>query len=306
MRFVFSFLLLCSLSATAQAEKPTIVTSIKPVHALVAGVTAGVTEPVLLIQGAASPHDYSLRPSDVRAIGNADAVFWIGESLESVLAKPLANAPGVRSVALLTAPGLTLLPVREGGVWEGHTDDDDHNHAHDHAHAADDPHVWLNPHNAQIMVRHIAAVLGELDPAHAERYRQNAADLDARLAALDRELAAALEPVKNTPYIVFHDAYQYFEQRYTLSAVGAITLHPEQQPGARRVVEIRDHIRERQARCVFSEPQFQADLVTTLLADTGAQSAVLDPLGAELAAGETAYFELLRGLAAGLVGCLKP
>lgn len=313
MRFICIFMLLGGLLSTTHAGDLAIVASIKPIHALVAGVTVGVSEPVLLMSGTASPHDYSLRPSDLRALNSAAVVFWVGPALESVLVKPLANTSTTRSVALLTTPGLTRRPLRAGGMWEGHehaeeqAHEQEHEQAHEQEHeqAAHDPHIWLDPHNAQVLVRQIAAVLSEVDPVHAAHYQQNAAALDARLAALDQELAATLAPVRDIPYMVFHDAYQYFEQRYGLNAVAAVTLHPEQPPGARRVVELRERIRTLHARCVFSEPQFQADLVTTLLADTGAHSGILDPIGADLAAGEAAYFALLRGLAAGLTACLR-
>lgn len=289
------------LAAAAQAGPPRVVASIAPVYALVAGVMAGVAEPVLLLRGSASPHDYSLRPSDVRAINAADVAFWIGPALEGVLVKTLANAAQVRSVALLEAPGVERLPRRQGGAWGDH----DHGHDHDPAHPDDaDPHVWLDPRNAMAMTRHIAAVLGDLDPGNADRYRQNAQALLSRLEQLDQELAASLAPLKDAPYVVFHDAYHYFERRYGLHPLGAITVNPEQPPGARRIRDIRDRIRAGQARCVFSEPQFQPDLIATLLEGTGAGSGVLDPVGAGLEADTDAYFTLLRGLAGALRGCL--
>lgn len=291
------------------AAQPVVVASIKPVHALVAGVMQGVGEPRLLIPGGASPHEYSLRPSDTRALGTAQVVFWIGPDLESVLVKPLANAKTARSVALIDAPGLTILPLRAGGAWEAHEHGADHaghaDHADDHDSAASrDAHVWLDPINAIAMVRRMVVVLSEMDPAHQTEYARNGAVLIERLDRLDRQLASDLAPVREQPYLVFHDAYHYFERRYDLNAVGSVVLDPEQRPGAKRVAEIQARVREHQVRCVFSEPQFQPALVETVIAGGNARRGVLDPLGADLPAGPDAYFQLLRGLSEALRGCL--
>ena len=299
-RWVLSWALLFA-PLVAVAAQPRVAASIKPAHALAAGVMQGVGEPRLLIPGGASPHEYSLKPSDVRTLGAAQVVFWIGPELESFLVKPLANAPTARSVALMDAPGVTILPLREGGVWETL----DHDHDHDHVPAASrDAHVWLDPVNAIAMVRRMVAVLGEVDPIHQAEYERNGAALIERLERLNQQLAAALAPVREQPYLVFHDAYQYFERRYGLNAVGSVVLNPEQRPGAKRVAEIQARIQTLKVRCVFSEPQFQPALVETVIADSAARRGTLDPLGADLPAGPDAYFQLLEGLAEALRGCL--
>lgn len=282
----------------AFAAQPVVVASIKPVHALVAGVMQGVSEPLLLVPGGASPHDYSLKPSDARALGAAQAVFWIGPDLESFLVKPLANAQTARSVALINAPGVTVLPLRAGGAWEAH--DYDHDPV-----ASRDAHIWLDPVNAAAMVRQMVAVLGETDPAHQADFAHNGAVLVERLDRLNRQLALTLAPVREQPYLVFHDAYQYFERRYELNAAGSMVIDPERRPGAKRVAEIQARVRERKVRCVFSEPQFQPALVETVIVGSNARRGVLDPLGADLSAGPDAYFQLLQGLADALHGCLS-
>lgn len=300
-------LLLTALGAAG--TEPKVVASIKPVHSLVAGVMQGVGEPWLLVQGGASPHEYNLRPSDAGALNNAQVVFWIGPDLESFLVKPLNNAKGkVRATALLEAPGVTVLPLREGGTWEprqhGHEEHTERHRDHDHA-ASRDTHIWLDPVNAAAMTRQIVTVLGEVDPVHQADYARNGATLIERLNQLNQQVAAELTPVKNQPYVVFHDAYQYFERRYGLNGVGSIVLSPEQRPGAKRVTEIQKRIRELQVRCVFSEPQFPPALVETVIAGSNARRGVLDPEGgAELSAGPEAYFQLLRNLADALRTCL--
>ena len=282
--------------ADVAAEVPDVVASVKPIHSLVAGVMAGVAEPTLLVRGAASPHTYALRPSDATALEDADVVFWIGEPFETFLAKPLqALSDESRIVELAESEALALLPPREGGLWEPHLDG--------HGDGVDG-HMWLDPRNARIMTARIASVLAERDPEHAEIYRTNADALQARLDVLDAALAARLTPVKNVPFIVFHDAYQYLEKRYGLAGVGSITVSPEQPPGARRIQEVQEKIASRGARCVFSEPNFEPALVDMVTAGTPARSGVLDPEGASLAEGAELYFELLRGIGHSLRSCL--
>ncbi|MER2603703.1 MAG: zinc ABC transporter substrate-binding protein, partial [Candidatus Competibacter phosphatis] len=246
-------------------------------------------------------------------------VFWIGPDLESFLIRPLDNVKDkIRVVALLDAPGMTVLPLREGGAWEPHghehghdehgheTPEDGDDHEHEHVHQADhDPHVWLDPVNAIAMVRRIMTVLGEVDVAHRADYQRNGAALIERLDRLNQRLATELAPVRQQPYLVFHDAYQYFERRYDLDAIGSVTMSAERRPGAKRVADIQARIRDLQVRCVFSEPQFQPALVETIIAGSAARRGVLDPLGAELPPGPDAYFQLLQGLATSLHACLS-
>lgn len=298
------------LLATAAAAEPQVVASIRPVHSLVAGVMQGVGEPVLLLSGAASPHDYSLRPSDARALENATAIFWVGEGLEAFLAKPLGTLAGAaRIVALGEAEGIALLPTRAGGIRheEAHEEEphaEEHEHEDDHEHGAHDMHLWLDPDNAAAMVDAIVGALAAVDPANGTRYEANGRELRARLAALDEALREQLAPVADRPFVVFHDAYQYFVQRYGLNEVGAITVDPQRRPGAQRLTEIRARLQELGAACVFAEPQFEPAVVDTVIEGSAARKGVLDPLGATLEAGPEQYFLLLHGLAGALVDCL--
>jgi zinc transport system substrate-binding protein len=290
-----------------------VVASVKPIHSLVTGVMKGVAEPSLLVKGAASPHSFNLRPSDARALNQADLVFWVGEDLETFLTKPIKSLAGkAQPVALMEESGLTLLPTREGGAWEKHDDHGHDDHAHeDHAHEAEhehgthDAHVWLDVDNARKMVATIAGKLSERDSANAARYQANAASLTERLTALDAELKTTLAPVKDRPFVVFHDAYHYLEDRYGLNAVGAITVSPDQRPSAQRLSQLRSKISSLDAACVFAEPQFEPTLVTTVVEKTPAKRGTLDPLGAALDDGSELYFTLMRGMAASLVSCLK-
>jgi zinc transport system substrate-binding protein len=289
--------------AVAAADPPRVVTTIKPVHSLVAGVMAGVGEPTLLLDGAGSPHGHSLRPSQARALSQSEVVFWIGPELEAFMVRSLASLVGdAEIVALAAVPGLTRLPTREAGVWGpdqgAGQGDPDHGHT--------DMHLWLDPRNAEAMTRAIVAALATADPGNAARYDANGAALGERLQALDQALATRLAPVRERPFVVLHDAYQYLERRYDLNAVGAITVDPERRPGARRLREIRDRLQDLEAACVFSEPQLDSALVATIVEGTDARTAELDPLGAALDPGPDHYFQLMNRLADALIDCSSP
>jgi zinc transport system substrate-binding protein len=277
------------------------VVTVGPLHSLAAAVMAGRGVPALLLAGGSSPHAYALKPSDARKLARADVIVRLGPSLEGFLERPLANlAAGARIVTLVERAELIRLRAREGGVWEKR-DEEEHGHR-----ATVDPHLWLDPENAGRIAKIVAAALGEVDPEGAATYARNADDLGDRIEALERELRATLAPVRRAPYVVFHDAYQYFERRYGLNAIGSVAVDPERAPGARRLTEIRARIRDGGAACVFSEPQFRPRVLTTIVEGSGARLALLDPLGADLAPGPEAYFELMRRLARSLAACLAP
>lgn len=306
-----TFSLVCALfilsGATARAA-PLVVASIKPIDSLVAGVMAGThNSPYLLVPGAASPHTYSLRPSDMITLHSARIVFWVGPILETFLSQSLANLPPtVLRVALYKAPGVRLLPVRVGFGTESGTKASAYreNGGSKEAQAAINPHIWLDPHNAEAMVKDIARVLSRVDPENAARYRKNAQALEIRLSRLDLSLARKLAPVKNVPFMVYHDAYAYFDTRYDLNAVGALTVEPSLPPGARRLEAARRAIRRYGVRCLFREPEFVSPVVRTVTSGSRVRIGVLDPLGADLKPGPDLYFRLMHNLGDHLESCL--
>ncbi|MGF9691583.1 zinc ABC transporter substrate-binding protein ZnuA [Rhizobium sp. 0TCS1.26] len=318
------------MGAGGALAAPDVVVSIKPIHSLVAGVMQGVGVPTLIVEGAASPHTYSMKPSNARAVQNADVVFWIGPSMEAFLDKPLdALAGKAVVVALQDAPGLEKLNFREGGAFEAHDDGDEHGHAdhdaaeadadHQHDHAADDhaghdhaghghegfdTHLWLDPENAKALVKEIQAKLAAADPANVEAYGRNAMALLARIDTMDGDIARQIAPVRNKPFVVFHDAYQYFEHHYGVKVAGSVTVSPETAPGAERLREIQSKIVDLGATCVFAEPQFTPKLINVVTEGTKARHGVLDPEGATLKEGPDLYFDLMNGLSSSLVDCL--
>ncbi len=278
---------------------PRVAVTIKPIHSLAAAILDGVAEPKLLLDGAASPHSYALKPSDAKAIGEADAIVFVSKNLEVFLGKTIETLPAnARAIELQRTPGLTLLPVRDPGE-----DSEDHD-GHHHAEGGFDVHFWLDPLNAIAMTRDLARQFAEMDPKHAEQYRANALRLEGRLIALDAELKAKLAGLSGKPFIVFHDETQYFEARYGLHGLGAITLSPERAPGAKRLAAVRAKIEDTKAICVFSEPEFPPKLVQMLTAGTKAKRGVLDEVGAAIPAGPDQYFALMRADAGSLAACL--
>ncbi len=283
---------------------PRVVASIAPVHSLVAAVMAGAGTPSLLLRGGESPHTFSLRPSDAQMLNDADILFWIGPALELPLARILPNLGVSRSVALLDAPGLTVLPNRHLHPAEPHEQNTRRANTGTNAGRGIDPHIWLSPENAAAMVDEITRRLVELDPAQAELYRSNAALLRQQLRALDEELAARFSGIRGK-YAVFHDAYQYFERNYSLSPVAVMTTHPERSPGAASLRELRATLVNQKVDCIFSEPQFQPRLVAMLSEGLPVRHAVLDPLGAEIPPGPQAYLQMMRSMANALTDCIR-
>ena len=271
--------LLLALPQAADAA-PRVVASILPVQSIAASVMAGVGVPELLLKGGASPHAYSLRPSDAALLAEADMTLWVGPGLETFLAKPIEALGGAaRALELADAPGVALLPIREGGDWEAHAD------AAGEGHGVHDMHLWLSTDNAAAMARSIADGLGAVDPGNASAYAANAAAFVEEMQALKARLAAELAPVAGRPYVVFHDAYQYFSREFGLNPVGSVTASPETPPGTARIAALRAKVEGLGAVCVFSEPQFEPRLVATLTEGTNAGTGTLDPLGDGLAPG---------------------
>ncbi|MGE6784605.1 zinc ABC transporter substrate-binding protein ZnuA [Ensifer adhaerens] len=311
------------IAAPASAAGPNVVVSIKPIHSLVASIMQGVGEPSLIVEGAASPHTYNMKPSNASALQAAKVVFWVGPGLEAFLDKPLdALSSGAKVVELSEAPGIEKLKFREGGAFEAHDHGDhghgeeghkhaegeaghDHGHDHDHGHGDTDLHMWLDPMNAKAMAAEIEKTLAAADPDNATAYKANLDALNKRLDALDAKLAETVAPVKDKPFVVFHDAYQYFEHRYKVRVAGSITVSPEVLPGADRVSQIHAKIKELGATCVFAEPQFEPKLINVVIEGTPAKSGTLDPEAGTLDPGPDLYFQMMEGIGTSLKTCLS-
>ena len=354
--------------------------------------------PWLMLTGAASPHTYQMRPSEAEALSRADLVVWVGENMETFLDRPIANlGAGAEILTLHEAPGMKLLPSREGGIWSdedsehqdmeheehhdehsGHGDEEhgehgeheehDHEHSehkeeedeehhdehaghgdeehgehgeheehghehsehegeehgehddehaghedeaheehgdgHAHDHGEFDLHIWLDPGNARRIVDVVADALARIDPLRAETYRANAEAMRMRIDELETSLGTRLAPVRERAFIVFHDGYGYFEDAFDLNSKGAVAVDPARPPSAKRLAELRGALAEHDVRCVFTEPQFEPDLVRTVIEGSTVRTAPLDPLGADVEPGPDAWFEIMRDLGDSIADCL--
>ena len=315
MRFLLGTGVICAFSAAtpsaAVAEVPRVVTDIAPVHSLVAQVMAGVGVPDLLIDQATSPHHFALRPSQARALQEADLVIWIGAGLSPALSGAIADLAGAgKEMALLSVPQTDLLPIREDVRFEAHRHDDHDDHGHDdqghedHVHdSAIDPHAWLDPDNAALWLTAIAKELAAADPAHAQTYLRNAENAARQVEDLADQIEADFAATPPPAFIVFHDAYQYFEDAFDISAQGAISLSDASAPSAARLSEIRTIVAEQGVECLFAEPQFDPDILSAVADAAPVSIAVIDPYGGHIPTGVDFYPALLQDLATGISGC---
>jgi zinc transport system substrate-binding protein len=301
------------MSSTALADVPNVVVDIAPVHSLVARVMQDVGAPDLIIRSGASPHDYRLRPSEAKALQDANLVIWMGKELTPWMedaVKTLSTEAAI--LTLLEKDETALLEFRESVLFEEHDHDDhsDKEHAetedqdHDeHAHGAHDPHAWLSPENAKIWLNLIAAQLSTADPDNASTYFVNAAAAMTEIDTLMADVSTMLDPVRGNSFIVFHDAYQYFETVFEFPASGAISLGDATDPSPARIARVQGRIQEQKIQCVLAEPQFKKGLVVTVLEGTDAKTSIIDPLGVALEPGPALYPQLIRNMAKTLVDC---
>ena len=324
---ILSTISLLSFMSYANADTK-VIASIKPLHSLVSYVMDGVGTPDLLVDGSSSPHTFQLKPSHATMLQEADIVFWIGEDLESFLETPLQSiAKNSRHIALMDSDEIELLKFREKNIFgshdeheehadehEGHDDHDEHEeHAdehgdeheghddHGHAHGEYDMHFWLDPGIAKTIVKIVARELSEIDPDNSSTYKTNSIKA---LNEIDQLISDAKSKInKDAKYVVFHDAYQYFEKRFGVEVIGALTVNPEVLPGAKQLAEIREVIEHESVNCLFSEPQFNPRIAETIARDTGVKAAIIDPLGAELNLGKDLYFDLIENIVSSFESC---
>ena len=328
--FILSILSFLTIFVPANAEIK-VVTSIKPIHSLASYLMDGVAKPDLIVDGYASPHGFALKPSHAKMLQNADLIFWVGEDLENFLEKPLKSvAKKAEKIELMEIKGLTKLKFRERNIFEehdhGHKEDDhddhakkedDHDdHGHDdehkedghddhghegHAHGEYDPHIWLDPMNAKVILSEMAEHLIENDQKNEAKYKANLKKAHKDLDKLTKKVKSELN--KDFKSIVFHDAYQYFEERFGINILGAFTVNTDVMPGAEQLAEIREIIEHDKVSCIFSEPQFNPDIIKAVAKDTNVATGVIDPLGATLNPGKDLYFDLIGNMSKSFKGC---
>ncbi len=311
---ILSFLSFLTFFTSANADIK-VVASIKPIHSLTSYLMHGVAKPDLIVDGYASPHGFALKPSHAKMLQNADIVFWVGEDVENFLEKPLDSiAKKAEKIELLEIKGLNKLKFRERNIFDDHDDHghDDHGHKkkddhddHDgheeHHHGEHDPHIWLDPINAKVILNEMVEHLIENDAKNASIYKSN---LEKALKDIDKLTIEVMTDLnQSTSSIVFHDAYQYFEKRFNVNVLGAFTVNTDVMPGAEQLAEIREVIEHDKVACIFSEPQFNPDIINAVAKDMDIKTGVLDPLGATLSPGKTLYFDLIKNMSKSFKGC---
>ena len=320
--FILTILSFLTIFVPANAEIK-VVTSIKPIHSLASYLMDGVAKPDLIVDGYASPHGFALKPTHAKMLQEADLVFWVGEDLENFLEKPLKSiAKKAEKIELMGIKGLTKLKFRERNIFDehahkedehGHKEDehghkeDEHGHKEDehghdeHAHGEHDPHIWLDPMNAKVILSEMAEHLIENDSKNEAKYKANLKRAHKDLDQLTKKVKSELN--KDFKSIVFHDAYQYFEKRFDINVLGAFTVNTDVMPGAEQLAEIREVIEHDKVSCVFSEPQFNPDIIKAVAKDTNIATGVIDPLGATLNPGKDLYFDLIGNMSKSFKGC---
>ena len=337
--FILTILSFLTLFTSANAEIK-VVTSIKPIHSLASYLMDGVSKPDLIVDGYSSPHGFALKPSHAKMLQEADLIFWVGEGLENFLIKPLNSiAKKAEKIELMEIKGLKKLKFREKNIFDGHDDhgheeeedhdehkheedehkheEDEHKHEEDehkheeeghdehghegHAHGEYDPHIWLDPINAKIILTEMVEHLIENDEKNSSVYKSNLGKALKDIDKLIKDVKADLN--QDISFIVFHDAYQYFEKRFNVTVLGAFTVNTDVMPGAEQLSEIREIIEHDKVSCIFSEPQFNPDIINAVAKDMDIKTGVLDPLGATLDPGKRLYFKLIKNISSSFKGC---
>lgn len=288
------FLIACTLwfASHSVANATQVLTSIKPIQLIAIEIMQNTSSPEVILASNTSPHDYALRPSDVKRIRNADVIIWFGKDLEPFLSKVVEGQSNV-----LTLSKIQGLELRE---YQG-----DH-HDHDgHDHGSHDPHFWLGYKPTMQVAKAMADMLAGMDAANAQVYADNLKVFEDKLAAQQRAIEKQLTPIKQDGYFVFHDAYGYFEQDFGLNQLGFFTVSPDRKPGAKTLISIRKALASEQAKCVFSEPQFTPAVVESVTRGSNAKVGVLDPIGSDVQAVSGGYFVLKQNLADSFSHCLQ-
>ncbi len=287
-----SLFLVITLAMTSPAKAINVLTSIKPLEMIVHELTLESQSPSSLLVSSASPHDYALRPSDVKRIDSADLIIWFGPDLESFMTKIVEGRENV-----LRVDEISGLSLREFG--------ESHSHNHDgHDHGSYDAHFWLGPDQAKSFAKAVSNRLMTLDPENRGTYEKRLVEFERRLDQTLTGIDTQLTPIKQQGYYVFHDAYGYFEEYFGLNNLGHFTVTPDRKPGAKTLIHIRTTIKSENVQCVFSEPQFTPAVIESVTRGTDAKIGSLDPLGTNIKVEDGSYFDFLQGLSASFTDCL--
>ncbi|MDG2006722.1 MAG: zinc ABC transporter substrate-binding protein [Thermodesulfobacteriota bacteirum] len=306
MRYINTILITLTclfLTKVSYAEDMKIVSSIKPLHSIVSNVVGDDNSVDLLLDGSYSPHNFQLKPSHIKILQNADVIFYIDDSsLETFLARPLKTIKkSSKKISIANNSKLTFHSFREGGIWEEKDSGDRHNHSHGEF----DPHFWLDTNNVKKITKQVVVELSKVNPNKKTIYKKNAKIFIQQINEKKKYMATELNRIKNKPFIVFHDGYQYYEKEFGLNSAGSISVNHEISPTPKRIDEIKSKIRQSNVVCIFKEPQFSSKVVQTIIKDTNAKEGTMDPLGFDLEPGRDLYLQLMDKLTKSLKDCLS-
>lgn len=298
---IYILLFVCTVNKCFAA--PNIICSIKPVNSLVAAITEGVTTPELIIPGKVSPHNFQLKPSIIKKLNNAALIIWVGQDLESSLAKVITNHSNNTKVLTLSKIDKLVRHSIRGNGCHGHDHKHEHGHTHNHNHSHDDPHLWLSIDNMIVFVETLNETLINLDKENSETYKANTIRTVKKLEKLKLDISSKLKHSKKS-FLVLHDSLQYFEKEFQLNGKGAIKYNPSLPSSAKSIIEISNRIKSENISCIYKEPQHSDKLINTV-ASTSKNIKLLkiDPLGAHLDDNQELYFKLINNIASKIQDC---
>ena len=281
-----------------------IISSVKPIAFIAQAVSDGVTNTDILLPDGASPHTYSLKPSDLAKIKTAELIIWVGEDLETFMPTVLKSIDKNKQIELMDIPTIKSLlrtSTNNHDQQETHSHNNDSDHDH---HGEYDEHIWLSPKIAKEIAQAVHDKLITIYPDKKDIIDENLNEFTVKLAETEQNIAKKLINVQNSGYFVFHDAYGYFESQFGLKNLGSFTINPAVQPGVQTVYAIKRELKEHQAVCIFREPQFSPAVIEKIVNGTDVRIGELNPLGTDITLSKNAYSQFLLKLTQQLLDCL--
>ncbi len=286
-------LLLFFITANSYAKPTEVLVSIKPLHSLISNITDGVNQTRLLLTQQQSPHHFQLLPSQKRLINKADIFFYSSDNIETFVPALKNTTNHLQFVQFTHIPKINTLGTRSF-------------HSHTKHNSIDiDGHIWLSIDNARIISQYVTDILSKKSPEHAIQYNKNLDTLLLKLDKLKQENQFKLKKFKHIPYLVYHDAYQYFEVENKLTGARFITTDPENHPGIKRIRNLKTLINTENIQCIFYEPPDIPSLLNVITENRSVKLSALDPAGLQIPMGKQHYFQLLRQTATTLSYCLS-
>ena len=292
-------ILLSCINAASAFAQPAVMTTIKPLQFIAAAVMDGIAEPEVLIPSTQSPHYYTLRPSDIRKVSEAQLVLWIGPQMETYLEGFIAQL--AQQTILIEAgalPGVTLHEVGHNRVEQAHVHEEADNHG------LYDPHIWLNTGNAELIARSLYEELIVFDPANAARYEENVAGFVEGLRLLEARLRKEVTGLVDGRYALYHNGIQYFEKQFGLEHQFVLVPDHEIQPGIRHLLALRELLEDRPLTCVLEDVNANEATINTVFRDYPVNRVRIDTMGDAIDSGRFAYVRLVENMTLALRHCL--